>query len=56
MSTLSVYTWPYFAAATILCASRWSLYSLLSYRHIEALILQRGLRVDHTTVLHWIQS
>jgi transposase, IS6 family len=42
-------------ADIILCAVRWYLRYALSYRDVEELMQERGVRVDHTTVYHWVQ-
>ena len=39
----------------ILLCVRWSRRYALSDRDVEALARERGLAVDHTTVLHWVQ-
>ena len=44
MRTLSVCTWPYFAAAIILCATRWALCYLLSLCTVSPLGQNSSLR------------
>ena len=39
----------------ILCAVRWYLRYSLSFRDVEDLLVERGLKADHTTVWHWVQ-
>jgi transposase-like protein len=34
---------------------RWPLRYALSFRDVEELMRERGLRVDHTTVFRWVQ-
>lgn len=35
---------------------RWYLRYPLSYRHLEEMMLEQGLTVDHTTVYRWVQA
>jgi transposase-like protein len=39
----------------ILLAVGWYLRFSLSYRDVEELLAERGLRVDHVTVWRWVQ-
>jgi transposase, IS6 family len=55
MSDPSLFKWRHFEAAMILCAVRWYLRYALSYRDVEELPQERGVRVDHTTVFRWAQ-
>jgi transposase, IS6 family len=55
MSDLSLFKWRHFEADIILCAVRWYLRYALSYRDVEELMRERGVRVDHTTVFRWVQ-
>lgn len=34
---------------------RWYLRYALSYRDLEEIMWERGLRVDHTTIYRWVQ-
>ena len=36
----------------VLCV-RWYLRYPLSYRNLEEMMAERGLRVDHSTIAHW---
>ena len=45
----------HFADEVIVLCVRWYLRFCLSYRDLEELMLERGLRVDHTTVWRWVQ-
>ena len=38
----------------ILMAVRWYLAYSLSYRDIEELLLERGLKIDHSTINRWV--
>jgi IS6 family transposase len=55
MSDPSLFKWRHFEADIILCAVRWYLRYALSYRDVEELLQERGVRVDHTTVFRWVQ-
>ena len=55
MSDPSLFTWRHVEADIILCAVRWYLRYALSYRDVEELLQERGVRVDHTTVFRWVQ-
>jgi transposase, IS6 family len=54
MSEPSLFTWRHFKADIILCAVRWSRRSALRARDVEELLRERGVWVDHTTVLRWV--
>lgn len=49
------FTWRHFEAEIILLCVRWYLRYSLSYRDLEAMMLERGLYVDHTTIYRWVQ-
>jgi transposase-like protein len=55
MPNPSPFKWRHFEPEIILCGVRWSLRYSLSYRDVEELMLERGLRVNHTTVFRWVQ-
>ena len=44
----------HFLKPVILMAIRWYLAYALSYRDIEELLSERGLRVDHATINRWV--
>lgn len=44
----------HFPKSVILTAVRWYLTYPLSYRQVEELLTERGIRVDHTTVHRWV--
>src|SRR3954463_12794441 len=44
-----------FPAEVILWAVRWYLQFPISYRDLEAMLADRGVVVDHTTLYRWIQ-
>jgi transposase-like protein len=45
------FTWRHFQADIILLCVRWYLRYSLSYRDLEEIMLERGLHVDHTTMV-----
>jgi transposase-like protein len=49
------FKWRHFQSDIILLCVRWYLRYPLSYRHLEEMMLERGLTVDHTTVYRWVQ-
>src|SRR5215217_8127791 len=44
-----------FPAEVILWAVRWHLQFPISYRDLEAMLADRGVVVDHTTMYRWVQ-
>src|SRR4051794_21678161 len=44
-----------FPAEVIVVAVRWYLRYGLSYRDVEELLAERGMKVDHVTVYRWVQ-
>jgi putative transposase len=48
------FKWRHFKKDMILMLTRWYLAYALSYRDIEELALERGLKVDHSTVNRWV--
>ncbi len=49
------FKWRHFEAEIILLCVRWYLRYALSYRDLEEMMRERGLRVDHTTIYRWVQ-
>jgi IS6 family transposase len=45
-----------FTAEVILWAVRWYLMFPVSYRDLELMLMDRGVKVDHTTIFRWIQA
>ena len=46
----------HFAVDVILWALRWYLAFPISYRDLAAMLSDRGVAVDHTTVFRWVQA
>ena len=55
MKKQSPFKWRHFEAEIILLCVRWYLRYSLSYRDLEEMMAERGLRVDHTTIYRWVQ-
>ncbi len=51
----ALFKWRHFEPEIIVWAVRWYLRFSLSYRDVEELLTERGLRADHTTVWRWVQ-
>jgi len=52
---LTPFKWRHFQAEIILLCVRWYLRYPLSYRDLEEMMRERGLRIDHTTIYRWVQ-
>ncbi|WP_298626696.1 hypothetical protein [uncultured Legionella sp.] len=48
------FKWRHFKRDLILMLVRWYLAYSLSYRDVEELALERGLKVDHSTINRWV--
>ena len=48
------FKWRHFKQDIILMLVRWYLADSLSYRDVEELALERGLKVDHSTINRWV--
>src|SRR2546427_12889643 len=55
MSHPNPFKWRHFEAEIILLCVRWYVRYPLSHRDLEEMMLERGLRVDHTTIYRWVQ-
>ncbi len=51
MSQASPFKWRHFEAEIISLCVRWYLRYPLSYRNLEEMMLERGLEVDHATII-----
>ena len=54
-SVCGLFKWRQFEPEVILLAVGWYLRFSLSYRDVEELLTERGLRADHVTVWRWVQ-
>jgi transposase-like protein len=50
------FKWRHVQAEVILLCVRWYLRYPLSYRDLEEMMLERGLHVDQTTIIRWVQQ
>jgi len=48
------FKWRHFEKDMILMSIRWYIAYSLSYRNIEELMAERGVKVDHSTVNRWV--
>src|SRR5918999_2547991 len=56
MISASPFKWRHFEGPIILLCVRWHLRYCLSYRDLEEMMAERGLKVDHTTIYRWVQQ
>ena len=54
MNSQQPFKWRHFQAEIILLNVRWYLRYPLSYRHLEEMMRERGLSIDHTTIYRWV--
>ncbi|MBD2034300.1 IS6 family transposase [Leptolyngbya sp. FACHB-321] len=54
MSTASLFKWRHFLPEIILLNVRWYCCSSLSDRNLEAMLPERGMEVDHSTLNCWV--
>jgi transposase, IS6 family len=55
MNQQQPFKWRHFESEIILLCVRWYLRYALSYRDLEEMMAERGLRLDHTTIYRWVQ-
>ena len=53
-SVMLSFKWRHFKQDIILMLVRWYLAYSLSYRDVEELALEPGLKVDHSTINRWV--
>ena len=54
MSTPPLFKWRHFQADIILLNVRWYCRYALSYRDLEEMMQERGVKVDHSTINRWV--
>lgn len=54
MTQKDPFKWKHFQKEVILLCVRWYLRYSLSYRDLDEMILERGLKVDHKTIYRWV--
>ena len=52
----NLFKWKHFESEIILLNIRWYLKYPLSYRNLEEMNAERGLNVDHTTIMRWVHQ
>src|SRR5665811_755660 len=50
------FKWKHYAGDIILLNVRWYLKYSLSYRNLEEMMAERGITVDHTTIMRWVHQ
>ena len=50
------FKWRHFKKNIIILKVRWYLRYRFSYRDLEEIGLDRGLKIDHTTIYRWVQA
>lgn len=50
------FKWRHFLPEVILLNVRWYCRYALSYRDLEEMMIERGIKVDHTTIYRWVQA
>src|SRR5450759_4386391 len=50
------FKWKHYAGEIILLNVRWYLKYPLSYRNLEEMMAERGVKVDHTTIMRWVHQ
>ncbi len=54
MPAANPFKWRHYQAAIIVLGVRWYLRYALSYRDLEEMMAERGLKVDHSTMARWV--
>jgi IS6 family transposase len=54
MQNPNPFKWRHYQGAIILLCVRWYLRYALSYRDLEEMMAERGLKVDHSTIARWV--
>ena len=52
----SSFKWRHYEGEIILLNVRWYLKYQLSYRNLEEMMTERGIKVDHTTIMRWVHQ
>ena len=50
------FKWKHYAGEIILLNVRWYLKYALSYRNLQEMMAERGVGVDHTTIMRWVHQ
>ena len=50
------FKWKHFVGGIILLNVRWYLRYPLSYRNLKEMMIERGIQVDHSTIMRWVHQ
>ncbi len=50
------FKWKHFGGKIILLNVRWYLKYPLSYRNLKGIMIERGIQVDHSTIMRWVHQ
>jgi len=50
------FKWKHYEGEIILLNVRWYLKYPLSYRNLKEMMAERGVKVDHTTIMRWVHQ
>ena len=50
------FKWKQFVGEIILLNVRWYLRCPLSYRNLKEMMIERGIQVDHSTIMRWVHQ
>jgi len=53
---VNAFKWKHFAGEIILQTVRWYLKYPLSYKNLEEIMAERGIKVDHTTIMRLVHQ
>src|SRR5208337_3253714 len=53
---LNAFKWKHFVGEIILQTVRWYLKYPVSYRNLKEMMAERGIKVDHTTIMGWVHQ
>ena len=53
---LNAFKWKHFVGEIILQTVRWYLKYPVSYRNLKEMMAERGIKVDHTTIMRWVHQ
>ncbi len=53
---VNAFKWKHFAGEIILLNVRWYLKYALSYKNLEEIMAERGIQVDHSTIMRWVHQ
>ena len=56
MNSKDLFKWRHYSSEIIPLCVRWYCRYCLSYRNLEEMMNERGLKADHTTIYRWVQK